>query len=206
MIPKGPAFLPAISEDRLRALAQSEKAQKPQLRLLAALHRKQGWTLERIAGSVGRPMTTVHDWLMRLHARGLSRLQDAKQPGRPSALSRRQLRAFARELERGPPHNRGGLWTTRLVLERVRVKFGATFTPRHLRRLLHRLGFSIQRPRPRHYRADPVAQARFKKKRGDSSGVIDGMDLSSPVRTKARSASPRLSGAGGRAEAAGRLR
>ena len=204
MIPKGDAFFPALSEFRLHTLVQSEKERKPQLRLLAALHRKQGWNMERIAASLEQPLTTVHDWLLRLHNQGLRGLHDIKQPGRPTELSRQQLRALERHLERGPPHNQYGMWTTKLVREHVRVTYGVEFTARHLRRILQGLGFSVQKPRPRHYKSDPSAQAHFKKKLDDSHENIDAKDTSSPVWTKARSASRRSSGAVGQSAAASR--
>jgi transposase len=54
-------------------------------------------------------------------------------------------------------------WNTRLVQEHVRQKFGTFFVDRHIRRLLHKLGFSLKKPRPSDYRADKAAQKRFKK-------------------------------------------
>lgn len=173
MIPRGNGFMPTKTVVELRALARKEKNPKAHLRLLAAIHRKEGWTLERISGALNRPVTTMHDWLLRLHDNNLDRLRDRKQPGRPPRLTRAQREQLVEELERGPPYNRQGLWTTKAVRELIRRKFGVTFAPQHAWRILVACGFSIQRPRPRHHKsASPDEIRQFKKKRGGGSDTI----------------------------------
>jgi len=168
MLSKGTAFLPEISEQQLRLLSRREKLRKPHLRLLAALRRKQGWTLGRIAASLEQPLMTVHGWLTRLQRRGIEALMDRKQTGRPAQLTVAQKRQLIKELERGPPHNPSGLWTTKLVQEHLRRHYGIAYVKQHVWRLLDQLGFALLRPRKRHHqRASDEEIAQFKKKRAD---------------------------------------
>ena len=189
MVAKGGVFLPTISVTQLRALSRREKLRKPQLRLLAALRRKQGWTVERIAESLEQPLMTVYGWLSRLDRRGIEALRDKKQPGRPPRLTLAQKRQLIKDLERGPPHNTTGLWSTKEVRELLRRKYGVAFVNQHVWRLLDQLGFSMLRPRKQHHkRADAATIAAFKKKRDDWCESTSDDVLSSPHKTKQPSA------------------
>lgn len=62
----------------------------------------------------------------------------------------------------GPPPD-GGLWTSRKVAAWISDRVGRPVAEVRGWEYLGRLGFSPQRPRPRATRADPDAQAAFKK-------------------------------------------
>lgn len=185
MLAKGAMFLPEVSEQQLKIFSRQEKLRKPQLRLLAALRRKQGWTLERIAASLEQPIMTIHGWLTRLQRRGIEGLHDLKQTGRPATLSIAQKRSLVKDLERGPPHNATGLWSTKEVQELLRKKYCVSFVKQHVWRMLDQLGFSMLRPRKAHHRsADPATIAAFKKKRDAWCENTNDEALSSPHKTK----------------------
>jgi transposase len=189
MLPKGAAFLPDVSERQIRVLSRRERLRKPQLRLLAALRRKQGWTLECIAASLEQPLMTVHGWLTRLQRRGIEGLQDRKQTGRPAQLTLEQKCQLIKDLERGPPHNPSGLWTTKLVQELLRRKYNVSFVKQHVWRMLDQLGFALLRPRKQHHRrADAATIAQFKKKRDDWCASTNNAVSSSLLKTKQLSA------------------
>ena len=57
----------------------------------------------------------------------------------------------------------GGLWTCRKVADWIGARLGRPAHEARGREWLRRLGFSPRRPRPRQERADPAAQAGFKK-------------------------------------------
>jgi len=174
MIPKGNAFLSSVSLQRLQKMTRAEREYKPHLRLLAAIHRKQGWTLERSAAALDQPITTVHDWLVRFEQHGLGRLRDTKQPGRPPVLNIKQRRALVNILEHGPPHNPGGLWSSKEVKDLLKRKYHVEFVNQHVWRLLVSLGFSMQRPRKRHYQRPCDEEIRkFKKKLDDKRDTTE---------------------------------
>ena len=189
MLSKGTAFLPGVSEQQLRELSRREKLRKPQLRLLAALRRKQGWTLDRIAASLEQPLMTIHGWLTRIQRRGIEGIHDRKQTGRPPQLTLAQKRQLIMDLERGPPNNATGLWSTKEVKNLLHRKYKVVFVKQHVWRMLDQLGFALLRPRKQHHlRADAATIAAFKKKRADWCTSTSDDVLSSLHKTKQPSA------------------
>lgn len=161
---KGKAFLSGVSLQQLKLLYHEEDSGKAKLRLLAAIHRKQGKRLDFIAESLFLPRTTVHDWLQRFQKRGVAAKNSVKQPGRPTKLTRAQMRGLLNDLEQGPKHNKYGLWTTKEVRDLLKKKYGVSFVPQHVYRIITGLGFTLQRPRKKHYKsASPEDIEEFKK-------------------------------------------
>lgn len=165
---KGDEFLPELSMRKLKGLYGLEKKAKPKLRLLCAIHRKEGESLDNIVSIMRLPRRTVHGWLQRFEERGVGAKDSVKQSGRPPVLSEKQMKQLVANLESGPPNNASGLWSTKEVRKLIRRKYGVCFVPQHVYRILTNLGFSLQRPRKRHYKkASPEEIKAFKKKPED---------------------------------------
>lgn len=164
-LPKGDDFLPGVGIAELRRMYREEWKAKPKVRVLCAIHRKEGRSIDDIAVFVNLKRRTVHETLRRFVERGISAKDSVKQSGRPPKLSEKQRRRLIAVLERGPPHNRHGLWTTKEVRELIWREFGVEYTHSHVWELLMAAGFSIQRPRPRHYKAPSEREIRRFKKR-----------------------------------------
>lgn len=164
-LPKGNDFLPGMEVDVIKRMYRLEKKAKPKLRLLYAIHRKEGSSIDDIAKFTNTKRRTVHDTLRRFVSRGIDAKDNKKKNGRPPKLDRKQRRNLMSILERGPSHNRTGLWTTKEVRELIRVKFGVKYTHPHVWDMLRAAGFSIQKPRMKHYLAPSKDEVkRFKKK------------------------------------------
>lgn len=165
-LPKGERFLPKMELDELKSIYSTEQKTKPKIRLLCAINRKKGESIDEIAEETNLKRRTVHSILHRFCERGVKAKDSIKQDGRPSFLSIRQRKSLVRYLERrGPPGNSGGLWTTKEVREYIRKKYKVKYTHVHVWELLQALGFSVQKPRPRHYKhASEEDINRFKKK------------------------------------------
>ena len=54
-----------------------------------------------------------------------------------------------------------GIWTSPMIAWVVEEEFGVVYHPGHIRKLLHDLGFSVQRPRRVLARADRCQQDRW---------------------------------------------
>jgi len=161
----GSDFLNGVSTNALREAFVSETNVRAKTRLHAAFLRRQGKRVDEIAETFGVTKSAVSKWLNKLHTRGIEAAVPVKQTGRPKRLSEKQLTALRKDLLQ-PPEKQGydyGMWKTKLVQEHVRKKFHTPFVDRHMRRLLHKMGFSQQKPRPSDYRANKAAQKRFKK-------------------------------------------
>jgi transposase len=171
--PIGEGFLPGLSTPRLERLYKSEKNSRAKLRLLAAILRKEGKTMGRIADELHVPVGTVHAWLRRLVDGGLERLHDEHRSGRPSRLDAMQLKELRRDLVRGPKPNGydAPFWTTKIVQEHVRRKFGKEYRARGMRNTLHRVGFSSKMPRPTNAKRAGKEEVESFKKRPTSSSA-----------------------------------
>ncbi len=168
-LPVGEEFLPDVSVDSLEKHLAREQGARPRLRLLTALHRKQGWSLDEIAAPLHLHRRSVHDILWRFMERGMGAVHDAPKSGRPSYLTVKQQEDLRKRLLAGPQANgfTDGFWTTRMVLDLVKKRYRRGYTREHMTRLLHKLGFSSQKPRPESPRkASKEEIERFKKKHG----------------------------------------
>lgn len=164
-LPKGDDFLPGVDIQELRRLYTAEKKAKPKLRLLCAIHRKEGRSIDDIANYTSMKRRTVHETLRRFMQRRVEAKDNLKQTGRPPKLTEKQRRKLIRKLEQGPLYNPSGLWTTKDVRELIRKDFGVKYTHAHVWELLISAGFSLQRPRLRHYKAPSEEEiASFKKR------------------------------------------
>jgi len=189
MVLKGEEFLPRYTEQELMALYQGEADPKAKVRLLAAILRKEGMTLQEISDRVKHPLTTVGDWLRRMYLAGVSRRYSIKQPGRPRRLTDEEVAELKQVLFR-PPKERGlpfKFWTTKLVREFVWQRYGVSYKVRQVRNLLYRLGMSCQKPRPAHIKANKKLQEEFKKTSGSGFDPSLKTDMRSYFWTKASS-------------------
>jgi transposase len=180
---KGGEFFPEFSKAQLKNLYEKEKTAKSKLRLLAAMKRKDGETLDAIAFSLEKPKTTIHDWLRRFENGSLQRVYDLKQPGKPSRLSKEQLKRLEKILEDTP--QKEGLpfvmWTTNLVQYLLVKKFKVTYKVRHIRNLIRALGFTFKVPRQENRKANKKVQEEFKKNLKKKYGITLNLDLRSSV-------------------------
>lgn len=163
--PRGESFIPNISIDELNGLYQKENDPIAKIRLLAAILRKEGKTLEEISLMVKHPLTTVGDWLRRLHTEGITRKNNKIPSGRPKRLTDKQIEdlkpiLFKSPQEAGFPFI---IWTTKLVIQLIEKLYNVSYKPLQVRRILHRLGLSCQKPRPSHRKSNKQLQEGFKK-------------------------------------------
>jgi transposase len=120
---------------------------------------------EQVGEATGYSLTWVYTVARRFNADGGQGIGDGRHgnPGGPRVLSEEQQAELDRALEGAAPD--GGKWTAEKVAawiaERTGRRVGVQTGWRYLRRLDRRR----YRPRPRHVKADPEAQAAFKQTR-----------------------------------------
>jgi transposase len=108
-----------------------------------------GWKQRDIAAALGVTEGAVSQWLSRARAQGVEDgLRRHPAPGPTPKLTPGQLAQLPAILARGAEASgfRGQVWTCPRVREVIRRTFGVTYDPSHIGRLLHRLGYSVQRP------------------------------------------------------------
>jgi transposase len=107
-------------------------------------------------------------------------LLEGHRSGRPAELTSAQQKQLEDILDSGPVAYGldTGIWTSPMIAWVIEEEFGIQYHPGHVRKLLHRSGFSVQRPRRVLARANTFQQDRWqrytypslKKKRSDKTG------------------------------------
>src|SRR5260221_13634672 len=119
-----------------------------------------GWKQTEIAAAVGVTSGAVSQWLTRARAEGVAEGRRAHPAwGRPPKLSAEQRAQLPAVLDRGAAAYgcRGQVWTCQRVGAVIRRPFGVTSDPSPVGRLLHRLGYRVQRPIERATQHDEAA-------------------------------------------------
>lgn len=126
-----------------------------------------GKTVLAIVAELEVVRASVNQWLRWYDTAGTEALRPRKAPGPAPRLDAAQREALTRLIEEGPQAAgyTGGIWTGPRIGDLIRRRFGVRYHNHHIPRLLHRLGFSVQRPRKRLARADKAAQELWLTKR-----------------------------------------
>jgi transposase len=119
-----------------------------------------GASLLAMAQKLDVTQSAVTKWLAAYVEQGIGGLSPGKAPGPQPRLSAEQMEEVADAVEKGPEAAgfASGVWTARMVAELIRERFGVTYSWKYVPELLHKLGFSVQRPRKKLSRADHEAQ------------------------------------------------
>jgi len=147
----------------LRKLAKAEADTRVARRLLAIANALSGMSRKEAAEAAGMDRQTLRDWVIRYNAHGPNGLYDCWGDGRPARLEPHEQAELVRIVLEGPDLKSGLSAFTREDLVRIcEDRFGKTFHPASLGRLLKRLGFSRQKARPSHPLKDPAQAEAFK--------------------------------------------
>ena len=106
---------------------------------------------------------SINRWLQWFQAQGTEGLRTKTPPGGIARLAHEQYEQLITLIEGGPiaAGFSTGLWTGPMIGELIRLRFGVKYHNHHVPRLLHKLGFSVQRPRRRRDSALRRAFQRF---------------------------------------------
>jgi transposase len=154
----------------LRKLAKAETNPRVARRLLAIANALSGMSRKEVAEAAGMDRQTLSDWVIRYNAHGPDGLCDCWSDGRPARLRPDEQAELIRiGLEGSDPGVDDISAFTREDLVRIcEARFGKSFHPASLGRVLKRLGFSRQKARPSHPQKDPAQAEAFKRSSGAS--------------------------------------
>lgn len=172
------------SIDFLRNKCKNETNAKAKIRLKTAILRKQERTYSEICSSLDVLPSTLSYWLNRLDQEGVNASHHRTHPGRISFLNESQLMNLQNELMQDPQKFgfTQSMWSTKMVIKHVKKRYGFKYATRSMYDLLHRIGFSIKRPRITHYNsATKVEKKEFKKKQNHLSRDIQKKDIQRSV-------------------------
>jgi transposase len=123
----------------------------------------EGRSLNEVARQIGCSASSVMRWREMRSAGGTKGLRVRSSPGRPPKIGAASCTVLLRILLAGAfasgyPTQ---LWTTARIAEVIRRKFHVRYHRDHVGRLMHRLGWSHQKPRKRALERDETAIRRF---------------------------------------------
>jgi transposase len=150
---------------RLKKEAEADGAHRVAKRLHAITLNHEGLSSGDIAELLDAARSKVSQWLSDYERFGYEALLEGQRPGRPGQLTRQQQVQLEDIIDRGPQAwgFLSGVWSAPMVGRIISEEFGIGYTARHVRRLLHEWGFSVQRPRRKLMRANPREQNRWRR-------------------------------------------
>lgn len=158
---------------------QDEIRRSPESRYDHRLHGlllvAQGISANQVAALLGDSPRTVANWIRRFEEEGLVGLVEGERPGRPARLNEEQVAEINTALRKTPNDFglTGNLWDGKTLAAFIHQQWAVPLGVRQCQRLFRQLGFRLRKPRPEIARADPEAQARFKKTPGTGRGPPD---------------------------------
>jgi transposase len=168
MLPRLLRLHPSTYEKLVRLSKEAEKdgAYRVAKRLRAVVLNSEGHTSGELAEILQAPRSKVSEWLQRYQRQGVDGLLEGYRSGRPAELTQEQRQQLGDILDSGPAAYDldSGIWTSPMIAWLIEEEFGVQYHPGHVRKLLHALGFSVQRPRRVLARADAAAQDRWHRR------------------------------------------
>ena len=165
MLPRFLRLRPSTSHRLIRLSKEAERdgAFRVAKRLRAVVLNSRGRTSGELADILQAPRSKVSEWLAQYETHGVEGLLEGHRSGRPPGLSPKQREQLSDILDSGPVAYGldTGIWTSPLIAWIIEEEFGVHYHPGHVRKLLHELHFSVQRPHRVLIRADPAEQDRW---------------------------------------------
>lgn len=148
---------------KLTKQALQDGAYRVATRLHAVVLNMEGKTAPQIATILKVHRSKVSIWLRNWQENGMEGVLEGHRSGRPPALTDRQKQKLADILDSGPVAHgfTTGVWTSPMVARVIEEEFSIAYHPAHVSRILHELGFSVQRPKKALAQADKNLQSRW---------------------------------------------
>ena len=151
-------------KEHLKKLYKLEKDSRLKERYHALWLMHEFENAREVANLLGRSKMTILTWIKAFNHQGRKGLLRKLPPGRQSRLSEAQKEGLKEDILTNPRefgYNFSN-WEGKSVAFHLLKKFGVHLGVRAVQKLLHKLGFSLQRPRHKLKKADPEAQEAFR--------------------------------------------
>jgi len=133
---------------RLRKQAIKEKATRVALRIQGIILSIDGYRAPEIAQLLKMSKGTVQPWIKNWNEHNEEGLLEGFRSGRNPKISTEQKDVLYDIIESGPVAYgfNSGVWTSSMVTNIIMDEFDISYHPGHVRKLLKKIGFSVQRP------------------------------------------------------------
>ena len=150
--------------ETLERLEKKEPDPHKAKRLRIVILAIQGWTAPSIAMAQGMSRRAVQEWVERFNRQGLQGLHDGRGGNRRKTLTEEEKATLCERLDQGPKPEDGVCALRGVDVQHILAQeFNLLRRLSSVYALLHRLKYACLCPRPRHRKADPQAQARFRE-------------------------------------------
>lgn len=130
-------------------------------RIHAVVLNMEGRRSTEISTLLQSPRSVVSMWLKKYSDQGLEGLSEGHRSGRPRGLGEEEREQLTDIVDSGPVAYGflSGVWTSPMIARVINEEFEIEYHPGHVRKMLHGLGFSVQRPKRLLARADAAKKA-----------------------------------------------
>jgi transposase len=134
-------------------------------RIHAVLLNYQENTSTRIANLLHAPRSKVSEWLKNYEAHGIEGLLEGQRTGRIPSLSDEQFIELGDIIDSGPIAYgyTSAIWTSIMIRDIIKSEFSVSYHPGHVRKLLHKMNFSVQKPKRVLARADEEEKNKWRR-------------------------------------------
>ena len=152
-----------ISGHDLEILYSKEKDPKIKERLLMIIHAKEGRTSREIGNITKKSFKIVTIWINRFNKEGIGGLKNKPKSGKPPKMNKEQFKKLKEDIEKSPKKfgYKQSFWNTKLIRIHILQHYITNYTDRHVQRLMHKFGYSLIKPRSRHFKRDPSQKEEF---------------------------------------------
>jgi transposase len=148
--------------EKLAALEKQERDAYLAKRIRTIILAINGFTVGDIVLSLGVPYRTVQSWVECYNKDGSKMFKERRGGDRRETLTEEQKAELKKRIDDGPKTEDGVCTLRGVDMQRILAQeFGVWRKLPSIYAILHKLGYSCLRPRPRHRKAAPEAQAKF---------------------------------------------
>ena len=149
--------------DELVELYRKERNSRLKERYHALFLMQEFMNCTTVAELVKKSRRTIQTWVKMFNEGGLDVIAPNSPPGRPSSLTEEQKEMLKVDVLTHPRELGHGFsnWEGKNVAHHIKQKFCVELSVRQAQRLLHELGFTLQRPKYKFPKADPEKRKEF---------------------------------------------
>jgi transposase len=149
----------------LRKEAEQSGEYRVSKRIHAVLLNHQENTSTQIANILHVPRSCVCEWLRNYEHYGYEGLLEGNRSGRQPELSEEQLNELSDIVDSGPIAYgyTSAIWSSIMIRDIIQNEFCVSYHPGHVRKLLHKLNFSVQKPKRILARADEEQKNKWRR-------------------------------------------
>jgi transposase len=169
-MPARPRLIKLHSKTRTKLILLKKEAEQTgeyrvAKRIHAVLLNHQENTSGQIAVMLHAPRSKVSEWLKNYEQYGYESLLEGQRSGRPSELSAKQLIDLGDIIDSGPIAYgyTSAIWSSIMIRDIIQNEFSIDYHPGHIRKLLNKMNFSVQKPKRILARADEDQKSKWRR-------------------------------------------